>query len=326
MSGLSLSTGGAATPTVITDGEAATAVTVSLTSGAWGDYSIVDGSSDGWYIYGPDTHPGTLSLSGSATALQNKTFTPLVSGHYTVILLAHNSSDEQVRLSALYCVKSGYSNIGKLAPQERDEFEYAAGWARSVQDTQSRVNELAGGRSLCRYLNTGAEVVAGKLIKLSGYNRVSFALGNADRTTLSAMQETVLNGVGVNATQDITTAILAVNIEDCEEAAYGWCIPVGFVPYDTSLWAAGDDVYISDAGILSVTAGTNERKCGVVASVGGDAIGDVNGGAVWFTGFPGASTSGAAEWPSLPVANNFHLTSSAPSVDNLTPAVAERAP
>jgi len=294
VAGLSLSIGGAPpTAGVLKLQDANAVVTVSLSAGDWGDYSIADGSNDGWYIYGPQHHIAALALSGSATALENKTFTPDVSGHYVIVLLVHNSADEQVRLSALFEVGTAYADIAILAPQERDEYEYAAGWAKQLQETALSVHKLLGGRKLVRYKNTGAELLHGRVIAVDGYLRAYGAAGDTS-PSYSFLTDVVARGYGVDATADLSLNILAINIGTTAAGGFGTALIDGPLPMDTTGMTAGQDLYVTDAGIIGNAAGTNERKCGLVQYVANALVATSPSGAIMFAGAPVVATAAPA--------------------------------
>jgi predicted RecA/RadA family phage recombinase len=290
MAGLTLDDTVSSAPTVLADRDANNVVTVSLSSGVWADYQINTGLGDGWSIWGPDSHPGGLALSGSTDVLEDKTFTPVLPGRYLIKVVCRDAATgtTQSTFTATYEVGSAYGSEAIPAPQERDEYQNETGWSRSYEERLSDIERMAGGRVTLRaYNNTGGALAYGDIVKLDGYRRHKTAGDGADAMSLH-LRGINLQALTTDATQaDIGSQFIAVALESINNGENGLFLIQGYMPLDTSSYSAeGDSVYVTDAGVTGTTAGTNTRVCGYVLQVAASTMATANAGALLFLGIP----------------------------------------
>lgn len=279
---------------VIKQADGHAVVTATLTSGAWGTYSVRPGTDVGWILYGPKGHAATIS--GLSSTPEDKTFTPDLPGRYLLVFEGYDGAS-QVQLSALYEVRAASAQESIFAPRETGLYDAAVGWHSALEE---RLHQLALHlRGACKLAVVVTDAFttysAGDRVVLYGYTR-PFVAGAAGVPVLAA-PDSVAVSVNPVFSPPASTDVVGLVLEDIAISSVGLVLVEGFVPYDTlgAGFSGFANVYVNDSGQLSSTPGSIIRKVGYCSVVGGGNADSSPVGTLYFNGHPEYSTALAPE-------------------------------
>lgn len=265
-------------------------------------------------IYGPDGPLVTL-VGGDGTIASPKEFTPTMPGRWLVRLVAEKyvlDSDMNVVLSgepetftALYEIQDpniiGHRNAkpygngsvtrgtSTIAPTESTEFDSDEGWSRGVERYLATVSREQGFRStVVVYNDSGVQLDSGKVITVADSDALQ-VWKNAD-SSLEDFQNTILRVVlASSGMANLGGLPLFLAVEDILDGDRGVAIVEGVVPFDTTLLADGDALFVSALGEPTGTVPSSlvptdvDVRIGITAK-GGVADDATNPGFLYFHG------------------------------------------
>ena len=269
-----------------------------------------------WQIYGPDGPEIVLAGVGS----EHRTFTPPVPGRWLVRLTAQKYvtnaaaevvlSDTVETFTALYEVQDpnilghrdarAYGNgaitrgSSIIAPNETNEYDSDEGWSRGIERYLQTVSREQGFRSTAVVKNTGGAQID------AGYVCCADAPFNLERWKNADVGTEDFN----NVIQKVTLATATsphlfenpkfVALENIAAGDRGLVLVEGIIPFDTTAFANGDVLYISDTGELTNTAPStvdaafSDYRVGVAGDGGlgdGSDPATLNPGSIYFHGY-----------------------------------------
>jgi hypothetical protein len=288
MAGLTVDNG-VSSGEVLLDDLANVLITTSLTTGAWGTYSVRSGVDVGWTLTGPSNSPTALVVSGAGNAPEDKTWTPEYPGRYLVSFQGFDGVD-QVTLTAVYEVGAADGSQALPAPQEAAEVDAVGGWWVSIEERLRALGRGVMGVAEMAYVSASSIVPAGDPVVVT--SALKWRAGGAVTDLAVAVPGAFLYECAPLAAIPAATSTIALLIEPLTVGGKALAVVSGLVPYDTSTYSAGDKLYISDAGAIDTAAGATERVLGIVEIVGPGLMSAASFGVLRVTGAPPVASSG----------------------------------
>lgn len=274
-----------------------------------------DGSETSWlWILLAQPEGSTAALSSATVA--NPTFTPDKEGSYLVQLTVNAGTPGQSVNTAIVGVLQIKSHIRIPAPGETTETDAGDGWGITVNEWLNQVDESLVSPMTFVAIATQA-IVTGNVVFINGD---AIAANGEKLPTVAVAHATLLtesqNHVFVMTKRP--SGATSAGVDDLVQM-----IDIGLyspVNYSGSPPSVLDPIYVSDAGFISTTPGTNSRTVGRVIAV--------NTGAstydVFFdtTSFVGEAPANAAYLLTAPNAGLTNATNVTALTNTLTFAVA----
>lgn len=229
-----------------------------------------------------DQPPGAVD-SLSNPAIQNPTFTPTKEGTYLLRLIVNLSLPDEQRNQVVGAVRQLKTLERIPAAGETTEDDVSDGWATSTNSLFRRIDlQLADPGTVVGVNTSGVVLSAGDVVRVTSMATIKPGLPG---------QEYVPGFIKALATSggdlDELLGCVVGNLAGATTIANG---ALGkFKIYGSILNLAlggaavvGDTVYVSDAGVVALAAGTFRRRCGSIGAVVSSGIYDV-----WFDGVGG---------------------------------------
>lgn len=215
-----------------------------------------------------DQPPGTADVL-SSTTIQNPTFTPKKEGTYLIKLTVNQGLATEQSQSVIAAIRQLKTRERIPAAGETTEDDAADGWAIANNSMLLRMDRLLSDPGEVYGVNaSGGVLVKGDVVRVIAASIIKAGLPG---------QETVPGFTKALATTpgDIDE-LLCVVLSD----SFGATSVANGAIMRVKLWgqvlglplgagAVGDSVYVSDAGAVSATPGTNRRRIGSIMAVSG---------------------------------------------------------
>lgn len=236
-----------------------------------------DGGDEATYTWSILEQPPGAADSLSSTAIENPTLTPLKEGTYLVRLVVDSGLPTEVSDQVVLGIRHLKSRIRVPAPSESTETG-ADGWAEPAANEALRLVDTLRGDSNVIVASAGtAGITVGSVMRFTGVATLKSGLpGEEDVVAVRTALATELQyHAGPLAVMLGTVAAFGAPSSGdlCYVRLRGLVTGVTGVPS-----AVGDPVYLSDAGVFALTAGTYSRPVGVVVAFSGGLYD------VWFDG------------------------------------------
>lgn len=227
-----------------------------------------------------DQPPGAVDAL-SSVAVQNPTFTPKKEGSYLLRLIVNQGlpSEQENRV---VCAVRQLKTLERIpAAGETTEADTSDGWVTSMNSMLRRLDgQLSDPGILVGVNASGSTRSKGDVVRATASSVIKTGLpGQETVPGFSLATAAVLGQV------DELLAIVEGGVDGSTSVADGGLLKVRYIGRfspATGSPAVGDTVYVSDAGALSLTAGTVRRRVGSVMAVSGGQYD------VWFNGVGGA--------------------------------------
>ncbi len=210
--------------------------------------------------------PGTTNNLSSPTA-PGPTFTPTKEGSYLIQLIVNVGLPDEKRDTVIAAVLQLKTRTRVPAAGEEDELSSTQGWSLAANELLRLVDTLRAKPWLC-VAELGFGATAGNVVAFSGVSTIKLGLPG---------QETVPI---VTLSTGLTAGLTAGSVGVVQAAVDGGALTSGKLAYINltglvagvtvpALTALGTPLYVSDAGIMSVTPGTNSRRVGRLVALSG---------------------------------------------------------
>lgn len=210
-----------------------------------------------------DQPEGTADNLSSAS-IENPTFVPTKEGSYQVRLIVNASLPTQDLQTAIVAVLDARTAQRYPAATESDEASTARGWSQALNRLLKQAMVAASDANLV-VAQTPGSIAAGAIVKFSALGTIS----SGTQAQFDSLKIAAVNGT-VSVSGRLGIVIDGVVPGDLAVNKLVVVRVFGLVPFSVAgAPTVGDPVFLSNAGIASLTPGTVPRPIGVVVSVGG---------------------------------------------------------
>jgi hypothetical protein len=200
----------------------------------------------------------------SAPTSENPQFTPTKYGSYALQLIVNIATPSQAIQTATVAVLDKRTGSRYPAATETNEASSTRGWSQSTNRMFARAMAASvdGNVQLARTpggISPGQIVVLGGLAEIDSGTQAEFEVMQITAVDATGAVEGKLGVLIDGVVPGVTTAGALITVR-----------MFGLVPFSVSgSPAPGDPVYLSNAGVASLTPGTVSRRIGTVVSSGG---------------------------------------------------------